>query len=337
MQPQPGFAPNPSRIFDTFNAYHRSSALKAAIELDLFSAIAQGEATADALASRIHASVRGVRILSDALVTYGLLEKHGNQYRNSPDTAFFLDKKSPAYMGTCASFLCHPHHAHPWANLAQAVRTGHTALPGEGHLDIENEVWVDFAKGMAPIVLPGAHKIAELLQTTGPVKILDVAAGHGMFGITIAQSNPQAQVYAVDWANVLEVAKEHAVKAGVAERFHAIPGSFFDVELGTGYDAALLTNFLHHFNRQECVTILKKLKAAVNPGGKIATAEFVPNEDRISPPIPASFALAMLAGTPSGDAYTFPEFQSMFAEAGFPTTARHEIFPGHPQTILISQ
>ncbi|MBV9670392.1 MAG: methyltransferase domain-containing protein [Acidobacteriales bacterium] len=337
MQAQSGFAPNPTRIFETFTSFHRSAALKAAVEVDVFSAIAPGEATAQAIASRCNASERGIRILCDALVTYGLLEKHGTMYKNTPDTGFFLDRRSPAYMGGAARFLCHPEHAKSWGNLTQAVRTGTTALTGDGNMKIENEIWVDFAKGMAPMVVPGAQVIAKLVRTSAQVKVLDIAAGHGMFGITVAQSSPQAQIYALDWPNVLEVAKEHAEQFGVASRYHTIAGDFFNAELGSGYGVILLTNFLHHFDRSTCVQIIAKCKAALAPGGKIATAEFVPNDDRVSPELPAAFALAMLAGTVAGDAYTFPEFQSMFTEAGLPSTTRHEIAPGHPQTILISQ
>lgn len=78
-------------------------------------------------------------------------------------------------------------------------------------------------------------------------KVLDIAAGHGMYGVTIAKHNPNAEIFAVDWPRVLDVAKENAQAAGVAARYHTLPGNAFEVEFGKDYDLALLTGFLHHF------------------------------------------------------------------------------------------
>ena len=159
------------------------------------------------------------------------------------------------------------------------------------------------------------------------MKVLDIAAGHGMFGITFAQHHPGAEVFAVDWPNVLEVAKENAQKLGVAERYSTIPGSAFDVAFGQGYDVVLLTNFLHHFDPPTCETLLRKVHAALSEGGRAVTLEFVPNEDRVSPPPPAAFSLMMPGSTPAGDAYTFAELERMFAEAGFSHSELHPLPP----------
>src|SRR5712692_11688954 len=100
---------------------------------------------------------------------------------------------------------------------------------------------------MAPMMMPAAQAIAALLDVAPgtPFRVLDVAAGHGVFGITIAQRNPRAEVVAVDWASVLAVAEENARSAGVQDRYRKLPGDAFKVDFGTGYDVALVTNFLH--------------------------------------------------------------------------------------------
>jgi len=174
---------------------------------------------------------------------------------------------------------------------------------------------------MAPLMFPAAEGIANLLQgelaSRPAVKILDIAASHGFFGLAVAKRLPQAHIYALDWANVLEIAQANAQKQGVANRYHLLPGSAFDVEYGTGYDAVLITNLLHHFDPAGNETLLKKAYAALNPGGQVIILEFVPNEDRVSPPVPALFSLTMLGSTPKGDAYTFQEFTSMCKNAGF--------------------
>jgi ubiquinone/menaquinone biosynthesis C-methylase UbiE len=165
------------------------------------------------------------------------------------------------------------------------------------------------------------------------VRVLDIAAGHGLFGIEVAKQNTQARIVAVDWAAVLEVAKGNAQKAGVADRYETLPGSAFDVDFGEPYDIVLLTNFLHHFDHATCVGLLKKIHAALKPGGCAATLEFVPNEDRVSPPAPAGFSLTMLTSTPSGDAYTFRELEAMYREAGFERMAVHAV-PTGPNTVV---
>jgi ubiquinone/menaquinone biosynthesis C-methylase UbiE len=138
------------------------------------------------------------------------------------------------------------------------------------------------------------HLAAKALEgLSGPVRVLDIAAGHGLFGIAVARQAPDAIVVAQDWAAVLEVAKANAQKAGVADRIELLPGSAFDVNFGGPYDAVLLTNFLHHFDFPTCVTLLKKIRAAMRPGGRLVTLEFVPNDDRVTPPVAAGFALTM--------------------------------------------
>jgi 2-polyprenyl-3-methyl-5-hydroxy-6-metoxy-1,4-benzoquinol methylase len=165
--------------------------------------------------------------------------------------------------------------------------------------------------------------------------VLDIAAGHGVYGIAVAQRNPEAEITALDWASVLEVAKEYAEKAGIGARYHLKPGSAFDVDLGTGYDLVLIPNFLHHFGPAAIEGFLRKVHAALKPSGKAVTVEFCPNEDRVAPLTPARFAITMLLNTVDGDAYTFPELDSMFRKAGF-SSSRGEILPSE-QTVIVSE
>jgi ubiquinone/menaquinone biosynthesis C-methylase UbiE len=196
-------------------------------------------------------------------------------------------------------------------------------------------MWEDFAHSMVGMMRPAAEAIVEITGASamGECKVLDIAAGHGLFGITIARHNPQAEIFAVDWQNVLQIARENAASAGVAERYHPMPGSAFEVEFGDGYDLVLLTNFFHHFDQPTCEALMRKVYAALKEGGRAVTLEFVPDDDRVSPPVAAAFPLVMLASTPSGDAYTFKEYEQMFSRAGF---SRSEIFPAQPNQIIVS-
>jgi 2-polyprenyl-3-methyl-5-hydroxy-6-metoxy-1,4-benzoquinol methylase len=157
-----------------------------------------------------------------------------------------------------------------------------------------------------------------------------------MFGITFAKQNPNAQIFALDWPAVLQVTKENAQAAGVASQINLLPGSVFEADLGGDYDLVLLTNILHHFDKPTIESVLRRIHGALKPGGRAITLEFVPNDDRISPPTAAAFSLIMLTGTEAGDAYTFAEYETMFRNAGFAKSALHQI-PSSPQQVVLSE
>jgi SAM-dependent methyltransferase len=309
--------PTPERFFGALNAYEQTDAMKAAVELEIFTAIAEGNTAVATIAKRCKASERGVRVLCDFLTIHGFLTKDGAQYGLPQDSAVFLNKHSQAYLGGVIEFLLAPRIREAHAQLTEAVRKGGTAL-GEGNMMPENPDRVKFARAMMPMMFMPAQVMAGELRKGGEAKkVLDIAAGHGIYGISVAKQNPTAQIYACDWKNVLEVAKENAQAMGVGDRHHLLPGSAFDVDFGSGYDVALVANFLHHFDPPTCTAFMRKVHASLNPGGRAAIVEFVPNPDRVSPPMPAAFSMMMLATTPSGDAYTFAELESMLKDAGF--------------------
>jgi hypothetical protein len=326
----------PAVIFEMLQAHQRTAALKAAIDLDIFRAVGEGPGDVASIARHCKSSDRGIRILCDFLVINGVLAKENGHYKHTPTSAAFLDPRSPACMASIAQFLGNPAMREPYDQLAEIVRTGRTVLPGDGSVEPENPIWVQFAETMGPMMGPMAGPLGAIVLegSTTPMHVLDIAAGHGLFGIEIAKQNPQARVTGLDWAPVLRVALENARKAGVHDRYNMLPGSAFEVNYGGPYDAVLLTNFLHHFDKPTNVTLLKKVRAALQPGGRAATLEFVPNEDRVSPPMPAAFSLTMLTSTAAGDAYTLSELTAMYNDAGFSGITAHPI-PMSPHTVVM--
>ena len=332
MSTQATAGPDPGQIFETLCAFQQTEALKGAIELDIFTHIADGASSVAEIAQRAQTSERGMRILCDYMALRGFLNKTDGRYSNSPTAQVFLNKRSPACIGSMATFLAHPRLMECFHDMAGSVRKGGTV--SQGTLAPEDPVWVEFARSMAPFMTMGSEALAKIVARPGEAqKVLDISAGHGLYGLMVAKANPVAQIYAADWANVLEVAHENAVKFGVTERFHTIPGSAFDSDLGSGYDLVLVPNFLHHFDQPTCVKLLRKLRAAMKPGATLAIVEFVPNEDRISPPMAAAFSLQMLGGTDAGDAYTFRELNQMVREAGFGEGQPQPLAPT-PQTLI---
>jgi len=328
---------NPERIFETLNAYQKTAALKTAIELDVFSAIAAGATTHESIAKRCQTSERGMRILCDYLVINGFLIKNGQDYSLADDSATFLDRRSPAYLGDAARFLALPEMMNLYHDLTAVVRAGTSSKGEEATAEPDSSKWVEFARSMGALQRISAAAVAETLGASAGEKwkVLDVAAGHGMYGVTIAKQNPNAEIFALDWPEVLKVAHENAKAAGVAARHHHLPGSAFDLDFGKDYDIVLLTGFLHHFDPQTIDTILRKAHAALKPGGRAVTVEFVPNEDRVTPPTTAAFSMIMLGTTRAGDAYPYSEYDKMFRKAGF-TLNELRRGPG-PQSFIISK
>ena len=328
---------SPELFWQTMTAFQHSAALKTAVELELFTHVGAGKHTTAEIAEAAGASERGVRIICDVLTVIGFFKKEDGKYTLTDSTAAFLDKKSPMYVGSAVEFIQSPAQRRGYDDLTNAVRNGGSSVSGDASMDPESEMWVNFARNMAPLMFPGAQMVAENIgfDTDRPLKVLDIAAGHGIYGIMVGKKYPNAQVYGADWNKVLAVAQENADKLGVGDRYHKIAGSAFETDFGTGFDVILVPNFLHHFDKPTCETFLKKVNSALAEGGKVLTVEFVPNDDRVSPPPSAMFSLVMLAATPGGDAYTFTELKEMFENVGF---SHSEIIPLQPmpQHLIIS-
>jgi 2-polyprenyl-3-methyl-5-hydroxy-6-metoxy-1,4-benzoquinol methylase len=334
--PGGGPAVTPERIFTTMNGYQRSAVLKTAIELEVFTAIGAGAKTAAQIAERCKAAERGIRILADYLVIEKFLTKSGNEYGLTEDSAVFLDRQSRMYVGSASEFLLSDHSLSVLSTLTDSVRRG-GRKEEDSTLDPNDNFWVLFARGMMPMMFPMAQMLASTvrLPQDRETKVLDIAASHGMYGIQVALANPKAKLFAVDWPVVLEYTGANAKKFGVGDRFTAIPGSAFDVEFGGDFDLILIPNFLHHFDVPTCENFVKKCAANLREGGQLAIVEFVPNEDRVSPPIAAAFAMTMLGNTRSGDAYTESQLRSMLTKSGLKDVKLSPLTP-LPQTLVIA-
>jgi len=324
-------------FMQTVHAFHRTEGLRAAIQLDVFSAVGGG-ADAEEIARRCRASPRGIRILCDFLVTLGFLEKEKDRYTLTRDSKTFLVKGSPYYIGGSLEFMLSPATTDGFKNLATTVRNGSAPSEGGGILAPDHPVWVTYARAMTPMVRMPAEWLASMLgaDTRQSWKVLDVAAGHGLFGIAVARRYPNSRVVAVDWQSILSVARENAVSEGVSERYSVIAGSAFEVELGGDYDVVLIPNFLHHFDLRTIESFLSRVYMALKPGGRAVILEVIPDEDRITPEISVTFSLIMLASTQAGNAYTFSEYQRILGRVGFKKSEMHPL-PPSPFRIVFAQ
>jgi 2-polyprenyl-3-methyl-5-hydroxy-6-metoxy-1,4-benzoquinol methylase len=329
-------AASPSNFIDRlFFGYQNAAALKAALELDVFTAIGEGSTDAAALAERCKAVPRGIVTLCDSLVVMGFLTKSADRYALSPDAAAFLDRRSPMCIGGIHDFLAAPEFvALVFQDPAGAVRRG--GAPGLANVAPDHPIWVRFARAMGPFMALDAKLVAEHAGDASARRVLDISASHGLYGIAFGKRFPECRITGLDWSAVVAVARENAAAAGMADRYDTIAGNAFEVAWGKDYDWVLIPNFLHHFDAAACTAILRRAHAALSPGGRVAIVEWVPNEDRISPPVPALFAMTMLLTTPGGATYTAAELAAMLADAGFGPPEVTPLVPT-PLTLLLAR
>jgi ubiquinone/menaquinone biosynthesis C-methylase UbiE len=321
--------------YDAALAFHRTAALIAAVKLDVFTLIGAGVSSTDALSAKTGASPRGLRVLCDFLTVIGLLAKDGETYSLAPPGRRYLDRTSPAWIGSSVDFFSAPEMLRLVLDdpVAYVTRGGSEGL---GSMAPNHPIWVRFAEAMTPIASVTAKRAAAYLSSRAdrPARILDIAAGHGLYGIELAKAMPDAQVTAVDWPEVLALARRNAEAAGVADRYRLVEGSAFDVDFGRGFDLVMLANFLHHFGAEGCGVMLRKVRACLAPKGRACIVDFVPNEDRVSPPMEATFAFWMLATTPQGDAHTLGDYSAMGKDAGYSGAVAHRLRPT-PETLVL--
>jgi O-methyltransferase domain/Dimerisation domain len=322
-------------VFDIALAYQRTAALVAAVKLDIFTLIGANAVTLDELTRRTGAAARGLRILCDYLTVIGLLRKQNLLYSLTPTARTFLDEASPLAVGRILDFVAAPEILDLFLrDPVSYVRRG--GSDGLANVSPDHPVWVRFARAAVPFAAAAAKRVAAHVGTLPdpPFTVLDIAAGHGLYGIEVAKVLPEALVTAVDWAQVLTVAQKNAESSGVADRFRMLPGDALEMDWGGDFDLILLANFLHHFDFDTCVSLLRKVRASLAAGGQAFAIDLVPNDDRVSPPTPAMFAFWMLATTPGGDAYTLCELDEMAKSAGFRGTTIRPLAPT-PVSLII--
>ncbi len=321
-------------LYDTVLAYQRTAALIAAVRLDLFTRIGNKRVQSDVLAESIGASPRGTRILCDYLVLVGFLSKSGDTYGLTPQSRWTMDGNSPRSATSVIDFLAAPEMiALILDDPTRYVREG--GSEGLANVSPDNPIWERFARAMVPFAAPVARLMTARARELGlsPTKVLDIAAGHGLYGIEIGKAFPGSTVTAVDWGAVLSFARSNAADLG--GRYSTIAGNAFDVDLGTGYDLAILASFLHHFSPEECTDMLRRLRAALAPQGKVFIVDFMPDEATMSPPEAVAFSFLMLATTPKGESHTAAAYVAMAREAGFTGgTSYHSLAPA-PHSLLV--
>jgi len=328
----------PERLMQFAWGYAVPLMIEAGIKNRVFDSLDAGPKTAEQLAKETGASARGLRMLANALVAFQFLAKDAQQrYSLTPESAAFLVTTKPSFQGGIFKHIS-SQLIPKWLKLDEIVRGGRPVElvndQSEGAKFFEQFVEDIFPMSYGAAKTLGEHlKIKDAKQ---PVRVLDLAAGSGVWGIALAQQSPQVKVTAVDWPGVLPVTRRVAERHKVADRFTFVAGDLHDADFGAGHTIATLGHILHSEGEPRSRALLKKTAKSLAPGGTIAIAEFLANDDRTGPPNAMIFAVNMLVNTQHGDTFTVPEIRQWLTEAGF-TDVRTLDGPGPSPMILATK
>jgi ubiquinone/menaquinone biosynthesis C-methylase UbiE len=330
--------PTPERIIQFAWGYVPPLVLEAAIRHRVFDVLDGGSKTVSEVQKETGASERGLSAVMNALVGLNFLAKDGQgRFSLTPESSAFLVSTKPGFQG---GFIrhCSEQLIPKWLHLNRVVATGHPVVSvnqeGAG-----SGFFQEFVDDIFPLSYPAAQTLSRHLHANGAgpaVRVLDLAAGSGVWGIAMAQGSQQVRVTAVDWPEVIPVTRRSVARFGLADRFSFLAGDLLQVDFGSGHTVATLGHILHSEGRERSRELIQKTFRALAPGGTIVIAEFLVNAERTGPLNGLFFALNMLVNTDTGDTYSFEEIAGWLKDAGF-VDARTLDSPGPSPLILASK
>jgi hypothetical protein len=331
----PAAAPvTPERIMQFAWGYVPPLVLEAAIRHRVFDVLDAGPKTIPQLHAETKTSERGLSAIAHALVGLNFLAKDDQgRFSLTPESATFLVSTKPSFQGGIIRH-CSEQLIPKFLSLNQIVATG-KPVEAVNQEDAGGEFFHQFVTDIFPMSYPSAQVLARHLNLNS-ARVLDLAAGSGVWGIALAQSSPQVSVTAVDWPEVIPITRKTAARFGLADRFSFVEGDLLQADFGSNHTVATLGHILHSEGRERSRALLAKTFAALAPGGTIAIAEFLVNPDRRGPIGGLLFAVNMLVNTDAGDTFSFEEIGAWLAEAGF-VDARTLDAPGPSPLVLATK
>jgi SAM-dependent methyltransferase len=313
----PSAGPTPDKIMQLISGGWAAAILGSAAKYGVFNALEGGGENAAGVAKKSGIAERGAQAVLDGLTGLGLLTLSNGRYQNTPESSAFLVKGKPAYFGGMAEVMTGS--LTDWATLPEAVKTGNPSAVATADM-ADNEFWHLLVPAIAALSFPVAQMAAERLSIAkaGAVSWLDVGGGSGVWSAVWLGANAQAKGVQLDWPMVNKIAKGFVSNFGVASRFETIDGDFHKVDFGSSqYDFAIYGHIAHQESPEENVTIFRKFRKALKPGGTLLINDFVLNDDRTGHPFAMMFASQMLLVSKGGNAWRQADYRAWLTEAGF--------------------
>ncbi len=326
---------SPERILKMMWAFAPPLLIDAAVENRLFDVLDGNAMMPEELSAATGASGRGIVALADALIGIELVSKdHQGKYQLTPDAAAFLVRGKPGFQG--GAFQHTKSDLMPsWLKVSEAVRTGQP-VAAVNQQEQGAAFFEGFVEALFPMNYRTARELAQHLNIADAkeeIRVLDLAAGSGVWGIALAQASPRVQVTAVDWEGVLPTTKKMTARFGLEDRFQFVAGDMLTADFGSNYDIATLGHILHSEGVERSKILLRRVYDALRPGGTAAIAEFLVNAERTGPPQGLIFGVNMLVHTEEGGTYSFEEISEWLGAAGFANMRLLDV-PGPSPLIL---
>lgn len=329
-----GGQPTPDRILQLANGYWSTGILGVAASHALFTHLEAGVDTAEGLARRAAISLRGAEALLDGLVALGLVETRGGRYRNTAEASAFLVEGRPTSLTDFARLKLE--HADGLKALPDVVRAG---APVNATVEVaDNPHWEKVVTAIAAQSVPVATAAAELLRLAqaGPISILDIGGGPGVYSALWLTLNPEARSTQLDWGPINAIARRRVAERGAADRFSCVDGDLHTTDFGdAAHDVVVYSNIAHQEGPEANTAVFARIRGALKPGGTLVVSDFIVDDDRSGPPFALLFASEMLLKSKQGSTWRRADFQAWLTKAGFEDIAFHPT--PSPATLVLAR
>jgi len=303
-----------------------SKVLLSAVELELFTLLGNGSLTGQEIGDKLGLHPRAIWDFLDGLVALGLLDRDSDggdgRYRNTNDTAVFLDKNSPQYIGGILEMF-NARLFRFWADLTEALKTGEpqneVKLNGKPMFD---ELYADparleqFMNAMAGISAGNFHALAEKFDFSAYQTLLDVGGATGQLSLIVAGRHPHLRCTTFDLPAVEPIAQRKIEASGLADRVTTASGDFLADPLPKA-DVITMGMILHDWNLERKMQLITAAYDALPSGGALVAIENIIDDARRQNVFGLMMSLNMLIEF--GDAFDFTgeDFTQWCTKVGF--------------------
>jgi hypothetical protein len=319
---EPAAEVTPDAIMQLGTAFWASKTLLSAVELGVFSELAQaGALDGEALRERLRLHQRSATDFFDALVALGMLEREDGRYANTPATDLFLDQAKPSYVGGILE-MANARLYGFWGSLTEGLRTGAPQNEAKGGGDFFEALYADparlaqFARAMSAVSAGAGQAIAAKFPWRDHGSVIDIGCAEGAVPVQIALAHEHIKGGGFDLPAIEPIFDAHVARFGLGERLSFTAGDFFADPLPTA-DVLVMGHILHDWNMDEKRTLLKKAYEALPDGGALIVYEAIIDDERRSNVFGLLMSLNMLIETPGGFDYTGADCRAWMQEAGF--------------------
>jgi predicted O-methyltransferase YrrM len=320
----------PSKIIQVGMGFWASKTLLTATHMGLFTLLAKGELSGNAIKGKLGLHQRGLYDFLDTLVALGFLHRTGIKetamYSNAEDTDLFLDKNKPSYIGGMLEMA--NNRLYPfWNDLEEGLKTGQPQNESKkGSKPLFEEIYAseeklrEFIKAMAGIQMGNFMTFAHQFDFSKYNTLCDVGGSGGYLSAHVARNNPHMKCVSFDLPPVAPVAQQIIDQMGIGDKVTIKSGDFFKDSLPKA-DVITMGMILHDWGKADKKMLFKKAFEALPSGGAFVAIENIIDDDRSKNAFGLLMSLNMLIETPEGYDFSAADFKEMAKEAGFSKTA----------------